>query len=120
MGGLSGTNSFGGTHGSFKAPHTPSATGTAVGSSKMPQRPGSSKPIQKGGGLLSDNEQEKATKRPDSGNPKKRDQRASAASKSTRIRSASPNTLMLQKHQQQPSQGAALQQQNFMNPMQQQ
>jgi hypothetical protein len=45
-----GSNQFGLHAGSFKTSHTPAAT-----SSKMPQRPGSSKPIQKGGSLLDDN-----------------------------------------------------------------
>lgn len=57
-------NTFTNTQGPIKKSSTP-----AFSSSKMPQRPGSSKPIPKGN-LLSDAEHEKAKKRPDSSKPK--------------------------------------------------
>ena len=77
---------FSNTQSSFKQVNTPQVA------SKMPQRPGSSKPIQKGG-LLSQLETDKL-KRPDSS--KNKTAKINLIGKQSRMRSASPNTLTLQ------------------------
>lgn len=74
-----------------KQTHTPGS----LGSSKMPQRPGSSKPPQKGN--LLDNDPSFSSKRPESPSQKKPGQHAKhVVVNKGRLRSASPNTQMMQ------------------------
>lgn len=75
-----------------------SLTPGSVGSSKMPQRPGSSKPPQKGS--LLDNDPSFSSKRPDSPSQKKQGQQTKhMVVNKGRLRSASPNTQMMQQNQ---------------------
>ena len=70
----------------------------------MPQRPGSSKPPQKGN--LLDNDPSFSHKRPDSPSQKKQGQNVKhVAVNKGRLRSASPNTQMMQQNQSRPGSG---------------